>query len=150
MTVLAQGRSAEGDEWQLVVVDRHGLNGQVTSTGIRVVSAGGRTCRGGYADRSLRPDQRLDWCGGRDDEGGPNHVILRVARDVASVRVRLSDGRLQQPELVDHPVHQDARVAGLVFPRVLDIASVQLLDSDGRVVAEEGGLFPFGRPGPVR
>ena len=148
MTALSQGRSAEGDEWQLMVRDRPGLDGSVTSTSIRVVSAGGRISQGGYGERSLAPDQRFDWYGGRDDESGPNHVILRLARDVASVRVRLSDGRLEQPDLVDHPVHQDARVAGLVFPRALDIVSVELLDSDGRVIVEEEGILACGRPGP--
>lgn len=148
MTVLSQGCSAEGHEWQLMVRDRPGLSGPVTSTSIRVVSAGGRISHGWYGERSLGPDQRFDWYAGRDDEGGPNHAILRLARDVASVRVRLSDGRLEQPDLVDHPVHQDARVAGLVFPRALDIASVELLDSDGRVIGQESGIFPFGRPGP--
>lgn len=148
MTALSKGRTAEGDEWQLMVQDRPGLNGPVTSTSIRVVSAAGRISQGGYGERSLAPNQRFDWYGGRDDESGPNHVILRCARDVASVRVRLSDGRLEQPDVVDHPVHEDARVAGLVFPRALDIASVELLDSGGQVVSEESGNLSVARPGP--
>lgn len=150
MTVLARGRSVEGDEWQLLVVDRPGLNGVVTSTSLRVVSANGRVCQGGYADRSLQPGERLAFAGGHDDDQGPKHLILRVARDVASVRVRLSDGRLEEPDLVDHPIHEDAQVAGLVCPRALDIASVEMLDSHGTVIAEESGLHLFDRPGPPR
>ena len=150
MTVLARGRSAEGDEWQLVVVERPGMMGLVTSTLIRVVSAGGTTTSGGYSNQSLEPGERFAWDAGRDDQDGPNSVILRLARDVTAVRVRLSDGRVEEPDLVDHPVHPDARVAGLVFPRALGIAGVDLLDANGTVTAEVGDIYLFDLPRPKR
>ena len=141
--MLGTGRPVEGDEWQLLV-DAAGQGESVTS--IRVVSRTGKTSQGGYGDQSVWPGRRLALYTGWDDEGGPNRVIVRVTQDVASVQVRLSDGRAERPELVRHPIHHDAQVAGLVFPHGLNITRIELLDANGAVLEQENDFPAFGWP----
>jgi hypothetical protein len=67
----------------------------------------------------------------RHDDVGPDQIILRVAGDVAGVRVTLSDGRRHRLTLYSDPTHTGVGLAALVYPRDVDIHRIDLLDAPG-------------------
>jgi hypothetical protein len=66
---------------------------------------------------------------------------VRVHRDISRLRVRLSNGREESPDLVPHPTHEDALVAALVYPHDVTIDGVDTIDVRGTVIAEEVPAF---------
>lgn len=65
-------------------------------------------------------------CSGRADHV-PNGAILRVRRDPLSLEVTTSDGVTQRVDLLEHPAHKGASVAGVIYPRGTRMSSMLLV-----------------------
>jgi len=126
MTVIGSGTSLEGDRWVLATDSDDGD----PITFLEVETPNGHHSKGGYQGPPLSPGMRLATYT-RHDDVGPDQIILRVAGDVAGVKVTLSDGRLDRLTLYSDPTHTGVGLAALVYPRDLDIHRIDLLDASG-------------------
>ncbi len=99
-------------------------------TWLRVTTSDGHTHKGGYGDASLYADDPVSvYSGGADHV--PNGAILRVRSDTLSLEVTTSDGVIQRLDLLEHPAHEGASVAVLIYPRGTRITSMLLVDHSG-------------------
>jgi hypothetical protein len=134
MTVVASGRTAEGDSWQLRVSTNADTGRLFTMVDIQL--ADGSNVWGGGSGGVVAPDDRLSTYFGAA-ETGPRTFIARVTSDVRAVVVVLSDGTRE--DLVLHLV-DDAprlRVGVLVYPRGLDIHRVDLVGHNGEPLSAD-------------
>jgi hypothetical protein len=131
VTVLADGRTAEGERWTL----RTEQTPLGRSIAVDVAAADGRPWWGtGCLLAELGDGEALDVTTGSDDTG-PSVLILQLSPAVRAVVVRLSDGTREDLRL--HPLPgRDDRVAILVHPRTLDVHRIDLYDARGAVVGE--------------
>jgi hypothetical protein len=132
VTVLAQGRTAEGERWELVT-EPHPPERYL---GVNVTSADGHPFWGTGCMLDAGPQTYpLNLTTGSDD-AGPCTLTLAVRADVRAVVVLLSDGTRE--DLVLHPLpdRTDIRVAALVHPRRLDVHRIDLYDAQGAVLPD--------------
>ena len=134
--IFASGVSPSGDAWTLGwQSDDHEGPG---ITWLRVTSPDGRTHKGGYGSPSISSHSPVSIYSGSADHL-PNGAILRVASDATGLEVTTSDGVTQSLDLVQHPAHEGALVAALVYPRETSIRSVRVVDpGSGRDVPIAG------------
>jgi hypothetical protein len=126
VTVLAEGRTAEGEHWQLTRNSSpHEETVSVLVTSVDGHPYGGTGC--GLDDPPLSRPGTLST--GSDDDG-PAVLILQVRADVRAAVVQLSDGTREDLRL--HPLPgRDDRVAVLVHHRRLDVHRIDLYDVRG-------------------
>ena len=120
--IFAEGVSPDGDVWKL----GWQAEGPFGITWLRVTTPAGHTHKGGYGSPSLHPDSPMSMYSGSADDV-PNGAILRVATGATGLEVTTSDGRTQTLDLVQHPAHEGALVAALVYPRGTSIMSVRVV-----------------------
>jgi hypothetical protein len=134
MTVVASGRTNEGDSWQLRVSTDADKGRLFTMVDIQLVD--GTNVWGGGCGGVVPPEERLSTYFGAA-ETGPRTFIARVTSDVRAVVVVLSDGTRE--DLVLHTVDEAPRlkVGVLVYPRGLDIHRVDLVGHDGEPLPPE-------------
>jgi len=125
--IFASGVSLGGDTWRL------GWEGddQEGITWLGITTPGGHTHKGGYGSLSLSTDSAVSVYSGSADHV-PNGAILRVRSEATALEVSTSDGVTQVLDLVEHPAHEGASVAALIYPRGTKITSVLLVDEAGR------------------
>jgi hypothetical protein len=129
VTVIATGRTLEGDSWQLDVST--GSEPGELSTMVNVQLADGRSLwGGGCGGPAVYPGRRVSTYWGADDHG-PRTLIARVTPDVRAVVVAMSDGTREDLILHGDVDALGARVAVLVYARGLDVHRVDLFGSSG-------------------
>lgn len=134
MTVVANGRTAEADSWQLRVATDPETGDLTTVVDIQL--ADGSNVWGGGCRDAVPPSMRLNTYFGAADTG-PRTFIGRVTPDVRAVVIVLSDGTRE--DLVLHSV-EDApglRIGVLVYPRSLDIHRVDLFGHAGEPLSPD-------------
>ena len=133
MEVLASGRTAEGEHWQLIT-EAQSLGRYL---GVDVTSPEGRQywATGCMLDGGPPSAPSVLTVGGDDD--GPVTVILHLRPDVRAVVVHLSDGTREDLRVHPLPGRPD-RAAALVHPRRLDVHRIDLYDAGGARFPDPG------------
>jgi len=98
--------------------------------------ADGTAVWGGGCGGTVPPIRQVDTYWGAA-ESGPRTFLARVTADARAVVVTLSDGTREDLVLHRVPEHGALRVGVLVYPRVLDVHRVDVLDADGRPLPVE-------------
>jgi hypothetical protein len=132
MSVIASGRTADADSWELRV-STDPVTGDLF-TPVDVTAADGSKPWGGGCRGEVPPAQRLNTYFGAADTA-PRIFIARVTSDVRAVVVTMSDGTREDLVLHRVPVHHAIRVGVLVYPRDLDVHRVDLVDLNGDSLA---------------
>jgi hypothetical protein len=127
MSVIASGRTADADSWELRV-STDPVTGDLLTL-VQVTTAGGSKPWGDGCGGQVPPRQRLDTYFGAGDTG-PRILITRVASGVRAVVVTLSDGTREDLVLHRVPGHEAIKVGVLVYPRDLDVHRVDLVDTE--------------------
>jgi hypothetical protein len=127
MTVLAEGRTAEGEHWTLT---SEAAAGRAT-VGLHVTRADGHRFWGtGCGLRECPQSEPVHVTTGSDHEG-PSTLLLQLRADVRAVVVTLSDGTREDLRVLAVPGRPDIRVAALAHPRRLDVHRIDLYDRSG-------------------
>jgi hypothetical protein len=134
MSVVASGRTVDADSWQLRVSTDPETGRVVTIVDVQL--ADGTAVWGGGCGGTVPPIRQVDTYWGAA-ESGPRTFLARVTADVRAVVVTLSDGTREDLVLHRVPEHGALRVGVLVYPRVLDVHRVDVLDADGRPLPVE-------------
>jgi hypothetical protein len=131
VTVLAAGRTVEGDRWELSVAPSPlGLTASVAVTSVAGHRYWGTGC-GLTGPLATGPSVMTTG----SDDSGPATLLLQVPADVRAVVVRLSDGTRE--DLVLHPLPgRPDRLAVLVFPRHLDVHRIDRHDATGALLPD--------------
>jgi hypothetical protein len=140
VSVLAEGRTAEGEGWQLV----QQTDPQSDTVTVHLTSPDGHPY---WSTGCGLPDRPLDGLVALttgSDELGPAGLLLRLRTDVRAAVVLLSDGTRE--DLRPLPARDD-RVAVLVHPRRLEVHRIDLHDAGGTRLPDPG---PTPAPGPER
>lgn len=124
--IFASGVSSSGATWRLSWegVELKGF------TWLAITTPDGHTHKGGYGEFSLSGSAVSVYSGSADHV--PNGAILRVSSDAIALEASTSDGVTQVLDLVEHPAHQGASVAALIYPPGTSITSVLLSDEAGQ------------------
>ena len=141
MTVLAQGRTAEGEHWTLESEEHapghHPPPGRYL--GVQVRSADGHSFWGTGCVLDGPPQADPINLTTGSDQVGPCTLTLAVRADVGAVVVLLSDGSREDLRLYPVPDRTDIRAAALVHPRRLDVHRIDLYDAQGTRLPDPGG-----------
>lgn len=125
--IFASGVSSSGDTWKLSW-EGDELKG---ITWLGITTPDGHTHKGGYGEFSLASGSAVCLYSGSADHV-PNGAVLRVSSEATALEASTSDGVAQVLDLVEHPAHQGASVAALIYPRGTKITSVLLVDEAGQ------------------
>jgi hypothetical protein len=142
VTVLAQGRTAEGEYWTLET-EEHAPGHRPPPgryLGVQVTSADGSRFWGAGCVLDGPPQAGLLNLTSGSDEAGPCTLSLAVRADVRAVVVLLSDGTREDLQLYPVPGRTDIRAAALVHPRRLDVHRIDLYDAHGDRLPEPDPL----------
>ena len=125
--IFASGVSSSGATWKLSWEgdDPKGI------TWLAITTPDGHTHKGGYGEFSLLSGSDVCLYSGSADHV-PNGAILRVSSNAIALEALTSDGVIQVLDLVEHPAHQGASVAALIYPPGTRITSVLLSDEAGQ------------------
>jgi hypothetical protein len=136
---LGTGRGTGGQVWEL----RAWGSPEWLSTHLQVSDERGGWHSGGSGGPALDGGRRLALHGHAGYDGAPSRLVIRVAADVESVWVWLSDGSRNRVRLHGDAAQLGARIGALVFTPHLDYRRVDLFGANGESLPET--LLPESR-----